>query len=113
MSNVRKRKKSKIIRHVLHDDCRECMKKVLKEQPLVKEIGSIADFKESTLHLYHTKNSLPYLLQMTVMSGKEIVRIFSESGNVELSRTMGDYFGDIEQVLRMVISMKEASDEQY
>lgn len=102
-----KRKKSRIIRHVLHDDCRECMKKVFDEQPIVKEIGSIADFKESTLHLYHTKHSLHYLLQMTILSEKEIVRIFHESGNKEVSQTIGEYFGDIEQILRMVISMKE------
>lgn len=108
--SLRKRKKSRIIRHVLHDDCRECMKKVFNEQPIVKEIGSIADFKESTLHLYHTKNSLPYLLQLTIMGGNEIVRIFHESGNKELSQTMGDYFGDIEQILRMVISMKEVME---
>ena len=105
--SLRKRKKSRIIRHVLHDDCRECMKKVFDEQPIVKEIGSIADFKESTLHLYHTKHSLHYLLQMTILSEKEIVRIFHESGNKELSQTIGEYFGDIEQILRMVISMKE------
>ena len=105
--SLRKRKKSRIIRHVLHDDCRECMEKVFDEQPIVKEIGSIADFKESTLHLYHTKHSLHYLLQMTILSEKEIVRIFHESGNKELSQTIGEYFGDIEQILRMVISMKE------
>ena len=105
--SLRKRKKSRIIRHVLHDDCRECMEKVFDEQPIVKEIGSIADFKESTLHLYHTKHSLHYLLQMTILSEKEIVRIFHESGNKEVSQTIGEYFGDIEQILRMVISMKE------
>lgn len=104
------RNPKKAIEYVLHDDCRECMKKVFKEQPIVKEIGSIADFKESTLHLYHTKNSLPYLLQLTIMGGNEIVRIFHESGNKELSQTMGDYFGDIEQILRMVISMKEVTE---
>lgn len=106
MSNIRKRKKMKVIRHILHDDCRACMKKHFSEQPLVKEIGSISCFKESYLHLYHTKNTLPYLLQMTELSGKEIVRIFAESGNVELSRTMGEYFGDIEQILRMVINIR-------
>lgn len=108
--SLRKRKKSRIIRHVLHDDCRECMKKVFDEQPIVKEIGSIADFKESTLHLYHTKHSLHYLLQMTILSEKEIVRIFHESGNKEVSQTIGEYFGDIEQILRMVISMKEVME---
>lgn len=86
------------------------MKKVFDEQPIVKEIGSIARFKESTLHLYHTKNSLQYLLQMTVLGGKEITRIFHESGNDELSKTMGEYFGDIEQILRMVIDMKEVTE---
>lgn len=109
--SLRKRKKSRIIRHVLHDDCRECMKKAFDEQPIVKEIGSIADFKESTLHLYHTKHSLHYLLQMTILSEKEIVRIFNESGNKEISQTIGEYFGDIEQILRMVISMKEVAYE--
>lgn len=98
------------IEYVLHDDCRECMKKVFDAQPIVKEIGSIADFNESTFHLYHTKNSLPYLLQMTIMGGNEIVRIFHESGNKELSQMIGDYFADIEQILRMVISMKEVAD---
>lgn len=108
--SLRKRKKSKIVRHVLHEDCRECRRMMFAENPLVKEIGSIVDFKESTFHLYHTKNTLPYLLEMTKLSGMEIVRIFSESGEKELSQTMGDYFSDIEQVLRMVINMKEVTD---
>lgn len=108
--SLRKRKKSKIVRHVLHEDCRECRRKMFAENPLVKEIGSIVDFKESTFHLYHTQNTLPYLLEMTKLSGMEIVRIFAESGEKELSQTMGDYFSDIEQVLRMVINMKEVTD---
>lgn len=110
--SLRKRKKSKIVRHVLHEDCRECRRKMFAENPLVKEVGSIVDFKESTFHLYHTKNTLPYLLEMTKLSGMEIVRIFAESGHKELSQTMGDYFSDIEQVLRMVINMKEVTDER-
>ena len=108
--SLRKRKKSKIVRHVLHEDCRECRRKMFAENPLVKEIGSIVDFKESTFHLYHTQNTLPYLLEMTKLSGMEIVRIFAESGEKELSQTMGDYFSDIEQVLRMVINIKEVTD---
>lgn len=108
--SLRKRKKSKIVRHVLHEDCRECRRNMFAENPLVKEIGSIVDFKESTFHLYHTKNTLPYLLEMTKLSGMEIVRIFAEIGEKELSQTMGDYFSDIEQVLRMVINMKEVTD---
>lgn len=108
--SLRKRKKSKIVRHVLHEDCRECGRMMFAENPLVKEIGSIVDFKESTFHLYHTKNTLPYLLEMTKLSGMEIVRIFAESGGKELSQTMGDYFSDVEQVLRMVINMKEVTD---
>jgi hypothetical protein len=47
---------------------------------------------------------------MTRLSGMEIVRIFAESGEKELSQTMGDYFSDIEQILRMVINMKEVTD---
>lgn len=109
--SLRKRKKKKIVHHVLHEDCRECKRNMLLENPLVKEIGSIVSFKESTFHLYHTKNTLLYLLEMTKLSGVEIVRIFSESGNNELSQTMGDYFSDIEQILRMVINMKDVSNE--
>lgn len=112
VGSLRKRKKSKIVRHVLHDDCRECRRKTFLENPLVKEVGSIVNFNESTFHLYHTKNSLSYLLEMTKLSGTEIVRIFAESGNKELSQTMGDYFSDIEQVLRMTINIKKMTDER-
>lgn len=67
--SLRKRKKTKIVRHVLHEDCRECRRKMFAENPLVKEISSIENFKESTFHLYHTKNTIPYLLEMTKLSG--------------------------------------------
>ena len=110
--SLRKRKKTKIVRHVLHEDCRECRRKMFAENPLVKEISSIENFKESTFHLYHTKNTIPYLLEMTKLSGMEIVRIFAETGNKDLSQTMGDYFSDIEQILRMVINMKEVTNER-
>jgi hypothetical protein len=110
--SLRKRKKAKIVRHVLHEDCRECRRKMFAENPLVREISSIENFKESTFHLYHTKNTMPYLLEMTKLSGMEIVRIFAETGNKDLSQTMGDYFSDIEQILRMVINMKVVTNER-
>ena len=106
MKNVR-RKKLKLVRYKVCDDCRECRQNLLKEMPLVKDFGDFDKFKELSLNLYHTKNSLSYLLKMTEMGGKEIVRLFSETGNVELSKLMGEYFGDVEQVLRMVIDMKK------
>lgn len=110
MKNVR-RKKSKLVRYKVCDDCKECRLNLMKEMPLIKDIGDFEKFKEISLHLYHTKNSLPYLLEMTKMGGNEIVRIFSESGNVELSKMMGEYFGDVEQVLRMVIDVKTVVDD--
>lgn len=112
MKNVR-RKKSKLVRYKVCDDCKECRQNLLKEMPLVKDLGDFEKFKELSLHLYHTKNSLPYLLKMTTMGGNEIVRLFAETGNVELSRLMGEYFGDVEQILKMVIEMKKTvgSDE--
>lgn len=109
MKNVR-RKKTKLVRYKVCDDCRECRQNLLKEMPLVKDMGGFDKFKELSLHLYHTKNSLPYLLKMTTMGGNEIVRLFSETGNVELSRLMGEYFGDVEQVLKMVIEMRKNVD---
>lgn len=107
----KKKKKVKVVRHVLHKDCKICMRERHLQDPLIKELNPDG-FDQSNITLLNLNNSLEYLRRYTKLTGTHLVRIFTETGNPELSKSLDEYFTDIEHVLEVMIRMKRIIDKK-
>lgn len=95
-----KRKKTSIIRHRLHKDCKMCLRQRHMKEPLVKEMSEPL---KTNVTLVNLNRSLPYLKEFTELSKKELVSIFNDG---RLCNALTEYFDDISHLLDMLIKMK-------
>lgn len=95
-----KRKKTSIIRHRLHKDCKMCLRQRNMKEPLVKEMSEPLN---TNVTLVSLNRSLPYLKEFTGVAKKELIPIFNDE---RLSCILSEYFEDIDHLLDMLIRMK-------
>lgn len=97
-----RRKKNRIIRQILHKDCKACLRQRNMQEPLIKDMSQPMN---TNVTLVRIKNSLPYLQKFTALSRKQLPSMFDENSKA-LSEALTDYFDDISNILEMVVRMK-------
>lgn len=95
---MKNKKKDVKVEHILHDDCRTCVRDVLKESPFVKDLYDSKSFK-----LVSLRGSLPYLIEMTKVIGEHLIEA---SNNDNEKVIFSDYISDIQTMLLMFNNMK-------
>ena len=98
------KKKKKAIKevHVLHEDCKACMRKRNMEMPIVKDL--LDGCSVTCLTLY---GSLPYLKEMTKVVESFINRVSEENGDKSQKRIMYEYFTDINNLIDFYKKMRD------
>lgn len=99
---AKKRKKQTKEMHVLHDDCKKCLRQIYEEYPIVK------DMKDGCkVHCLQLNGSLQYLKEMTRHVEAFVTGIAKEHGDLKQQKIMSDYFTDISNMISFYMSMKE------
>lgn len=103
---VRKRK-VKIVRHVMNDDCQACLKKHFGDISIVKELGSMQDFKETHMHMLVLKNSFAYLKKMTTVLKNHYTKLEEADGVTPESTALLEYMDDIGKIIDFTESIRK------
>ena len=82
---MKKKKKTEKIYHVLDDDCKMCVRKVMARSPLMQDLHDARGYT-----LVSLKGSLPYLLNMTEIIEIGIGKAFGDVSDEEQNVVFAD-----------------------
>ena len=102
---MKKKKKIEKIYHVLDDDCKMCVRRVMARSPLMQDLHDAKGYS-----LVSIKGSLSYLLSMTEIIETGIGEAFGEMSDEEQKVVFADYFRDIKTILELFKRMKDGVD---
>lgn len=106
-----RRKKSKVVRTVLHEDCKQCLLKREKEFPLVRFMQN-EEKDNMNIHLLTLTHSLTYMRAMTSLVKEFLLELPYDEDSDKVKANLAEYFDELDKMFCMVYKLKSFADER-